>query len=258
MGIAGAGAGTTRIQSVVRASRWVVALILVGCAGQKVYEKQVAAWKTAQASLPDMQAEELLQCAGDPSEVRDHSRGVTFRYGYSMKLPFASAWCVLDVDIENGLVSKFRTTSGNPGGLTDGAALCSLVTDRCFGDGTLEIETAGTMGANIDRMRGNSAHAVAAAQSAGEQARNTGTAQALGMLQGMAAARGTGVYPPLVFPGGPPAAGTSQSGGAMSGSGGYSNQPSGSAGAQPPAFGAAPGGSAGNCPSTLVASLRMV
>jgi hypothetical protein len=99
-----------------------------------------------------MREDQLLACAGQPYEAVKRGSANEYRYGYVHRMSSASSWCVLTVTVENGVVSKFTTNSGNPGGLTDGSSSCGFVIDRCVSDGLLRASVPfGT----VERMRGD-------------------------------------------------------------------------------------------------------
>lgn len=160
-----------------------IPLLLCGCA-MVSYMKEAGVWEKAETQLVGMSETRLRDCAGEPMEARQLSDGLEVKYGYVQRFTMASSWCVLTLDIKNGVVSKYTVASANPGGFSSGESTCSLIVDRCVGDGTLEataIAAPGTV--SIERMRGDVNQAMAAAQRQGEQARSAGATAVLSALQ---------------------------------------------------------------------------
>lgn len=176
-------------------------LTLAGCA-QITYNKTVDVWEAGKKRLVGMRESDLRQCAGEPNSEQATRDGSRLRYGFAQTFTFASAYCILNLDVSDGLVRRFNVESQNPGGLGDGSNVCAAIVDECFGDGTLENEMRNAPGTlTAGRIVGDLSTQSAAYSAAGRQARDAGLASSMGLAAGLSRNR-TG-SPTVVEPAAP-------------------------------------------------------
>lgn len=153
----------------------ILALLTCGSCAMVQENKESNAWVKAQSALnAGIPVTQLKSCAGQPMRTIKTGDGEKWVYGVTKQMSFASAWCVLTINIDKGKTAGFSRRSNNPGGMSDGESVCAYVVSDCLGDGPLVADGGNSIVGYVTRME--SEGDAADAQRSGEAARNAGLA----------------------------------------------------------------------------------
>ncbi len=157
-----------------------LAALAAGCAQIQV-NRESASWALGQQAVrAGMSEDRLRSCAGEPMRKVQTADDVTWVYGVSKYMSFASAYCVLSISVRDGRTTGFTRRSGNPGGFGDYPQVCAYILDRCVGEGRL-MDTSGSFGESVVPMQSEQDVGTTVAQG------NAAVAQGLSLMAGLGA-----------------------------------------------------------------------